>query len=81
VVKEEIKGGFDITLGGSIRAFCPYSQMGLRRVDDAAAEYIDKRMSFLITRFEENGRNIVVSARAILELERGKNYREALQEP
>ncbi len=79
VVKEEIKGGFDITLGGSIRAFCPYSQMGLRRVDDAAAEYIDKRMSFLITRFEENGRNIVVSARAILELEREK-LREALQE-
>jgi len=46
LVKEEIKGGFEITLGGSIRAFCPYSQMGLRRVEDAAAEYIEKRMSF-----------------------------------
>ena len=79
LVKEEIKGGFEITLGGSIRAFCPYSQMGLRRVEDAAAEYLDKRMQFLITRFEENGRNIVVSARELLELEREK-LRDSLKE-
>lgn len=79
LVKEEIKGGFNITLGGSIRAFCPYSQMGLRRVEDAATEYLDTRMNFLITRFEENGRNIVVSAREILEIEREK-LREKLQE-
>ncbi len=78
-VKEEIKGGFEITLGGSIRAFCPYSQMGLRRVEDAAAEYLDKQLNFLITRFEENGRNIVVSARAILEAER-EQLREELKE-
>jgi small subunit ribosomal protein S1 len=78
-VKEEIKGGFEITLGGSIRAFCPYSQMGLRRVEDAAAEYLEKKLNFLITRYEENGRNIVVSARAILEAER-EERREALKE-
>lgn len=78
-VKEEIKGGFEITLGGSIRAFCPYSQMGLRRVEDAAAEYLEKQLTFLITRFEENGRNIVVSARAILEMER-EEMREKLKE-
>jgi len=79
LVKEEIKGGFEITLGSSIRAFCPYSQMGLRRVEDAAAEYLEKRMHFLISRFEENGRNIVVSARELLELEREK-LRDALKE-
>lgn len=79
MVKEEIKGGFAITLGGSIRAFCPYSQMGLRRVEDAAAEYLDKRLNFLITRFEENGRNIVVSAKALLEEEREK-LRDTLKE-
>lgn len=78
-VNEEIKGGFAITLGGSIRAFCPYSQMGLRRVEDAAAEYLEKQLTFLITRFEENGRNIVVSARAILEMER-EEKREKLKE-
>ncbi len=78
-VTEEIKGGFRITLGGSIRAFCPYSQMGLRRVEDATTEYLEKQMQFLITRFEENGRNIVVSARAILEQER-EEQKEKLKE-
>lgn len=78
LVKEEIKGGFDITLGGSVRAFCPYSQMGLHRVDDAGAEYTGRHMTFLITRFEENGRNIVVSARALLEQER-ERQKETLQ--
>ena len=75
-VKSEIKGGFEITLGGSVRAFCPYSQMGLRRVDNAAEEYLETHMSFLISRFEENGRNIVVSARAIQEAEREQRKEE-----
>ena len=75
-VKAEIKGGFEVTLPGSARAFCPYSQMGLRRVDDAAAAYLDTTMTFLITRFEENGRNLVVSARAILEEERERQKEE-----
>lgn len=70
MVKAEIKGGFEITLGGNVRAFCPFSQMGLRRVDDASASYLDTRMTFRITKFESNGKNIVVSARAIQEEER-----------
>ncbi len=78
-VKAEIKGGFEITLGGNIRCFCPYSQMGLRRVEDAAKEYLETHMKFLITRFEEGGRNLVLSARAILEAERAE-LREKLQE-
>lgn len=78
-VKAEIKGGFEITLGGNVRAFCPFSQMGMRRVEDAAKAYLDTHMKFLITRFEENGRNIVVSARAIQEAER-QEIREKLQE-
>lgn len=78
-VKAEIKGGFEITLGGNVRAFCPYSQMGLRRVEDAAAVYLDTHMTFLISRFEEQGRNLVVSARALQEQER-QQQKEALQE-
>ena len=78
-VKAEIKGGFEITLGGNVRAFCPFSQMGLRRVEDAATEYLEKHMTFLITRFEENGRNVVVSARAIQEQER-EEQKEKLKE-
>ncbi len=71
-VAGEIKGGFEITLSGNIRGFCPYSQMGLRRVEDPAATYVDKHMAFRITTFEEGGRNLVLSARAILEEEREK---------
>ena len=78
-VKAEIKGGFEITLGGNVRAFCPYSQMGLRRVEDAAREYLETHMKFLITRFEEGGRNLVLSARAIQEAERAE-LREKLKE-
>ncbi len=76
LVKEEIKGGFEITLAGNIRAFCPYSQMGLRRVEDAAATYLGIHMPFRITRYDENGRNIVVSARAILMEERQRQKEE-----
>jgi len=78
-VKAEIKGGFEITLGGNVRGFCPYSQMGLRRVEDAAGEYVETHMKFLISRFEEGGRNLVLSARAIQEAERAE-LREKLQE-
>lgn len=78
-VKAEIKGGFEITLGGNNRAFCPFSQMSLRRVEDPAAEYVGKSMVFLITRLEENGRNIVVSGRAVEEEARAE-LREKLVE-
>ena len=36
-VEKEIKGGFEIKLAGTSRAFCPYSQFDLRRVQDPAA--------------------------------------------
>ncbi|SHH72071.1 30S ribosomal protein S1 [Desulfofustis glycolicus] len=78
-VKAEIKGGFEVTVSSSVRAFCPYSQIGLRRVDDPAAEYLGKQLEFLITRFEAGGRNIVVSARALQEEER-RIKREELQQ-
>jgi small subunit ribosomal protein S1 len=78
-VKAEIKGGFEITLGGNIRGFCPFSQMGLRRVEDAAKEYLESHMKFQITKFEENGRNIVLSARAIQEAERAQQREKLVQ--
>lgn len=77
-VKKEIKGGFEITVTGNVRAFCPYSQMELQRIADPA-EYIDKHLLFKITQFEEGGRNIVLSRRTILEEEREQKMQE-LQE-
>ena len=78
-VKAEIKGGFEITLSGNVRGFCPFSQMGLRRVENAAETYLDTHMSFLITKFEAGGRNIVLSARLLQEEER-RLKKEELQD-
>ena len=77
VVEKEVKGGFEVKVAGS-RAFCPFSQMGLRRVDDSAA-LIGTRMSFKINEYGENGRNIVLSHRALLE-EELQEQKDALKE-
>lgn len=77
-VEKEIKGGYEIRLAGGVRAFCPYSQMGLRRIDNPE-ELIGQSMSFRISQFSEQGRNIVVSHRDILEEER-RQQRDALQQ-
>lgn len=60
-----IKGGYEVTVGG-LRAFCPFSQMDLRRVE-SEQDYVGRVLQFRITRFAEGGRNIVLSRRALLE--------------
>ncbi len=67
-VAKEIKGGFEVKIAGTVRAFCPFSQMGMRR-EEPAADYVGKRLSFKISEYGENGRNIVVTRRPILEEE------------
>jgi len=69
LVEKEIKGGFQVRIAGNTRAFCPFSQMGLQRVDDSS-QYVGLRMSFLISEYGEEGRNVIISNRAILEAER-----------
>ena len=60
-----IKGGYEVTVGG-LRAFCPFSQMEIRRVA-TPEDYLGKVLEFRVTKFGENGRNIVLSRRQILE--------------
>lgn len=67
LVNKEIKGGYEITIG-TTRAFCPFSQIGLEREDPV--KYIGKKFNFKITEIGENGRNIILSNRIILEDER-----------
>lgn len=62
-VQKEIKGGYEIKIGES-RAFCPYSQMGLKRNTESES-WVGKHLTFLIQEYRENGRNILVSNRAI----------------
>jgi small subunit ribosomal protein S1 len=81
-VEKVIKGGFEIKIGGSVRAFCPFSQISLGRVEDND-QFVGKHLSFRITEYGENGRNIVVSQRALLEEERiqqRERIRETLSE-
>ncbi len=68
VISKEIKGGYEIMIGET-RAFCPYSQIALRRVDNPE-ELIGTKQSFRIIEFKENGRNILVSRKVIQEEER-----------
>ena len=65
-VEQEIKGGFEIRIARQ-RAFCPFSQIDILRTEPAV--HIGKVYAFRITEFKENGRNIVVSRRALLEHE------------
>jgi small subunit ribosomal protein S1 len=58
-VKAPCKGGFHVEIM-KLRAFCPISQMDMRYIEDPSV-YVGQTYPFLITRFEENGRNIVVS--------------------
>ncbi|MDA3812185.1 MAG: S1 RNA-binding domain-containing protein [Spirochaetaceae bacterium] len=67
VVEKEIKGGFEIKIGDT-RAFCPFSQIGLKRVEKAE-EYVGTKHTFKIIEYGENGRNILVSSRVLLEEE------------
>ena len=79
-VEKEIKGGFEVKVAGS-RAFCPYSQMALRRVEQPE-QFVGQHLAFRIAEFKENGRNIILSRRALLEEERQKQkevWRQSLE--
>jgi len=65
-VEKEIKGGFSIKISSSISGFCPYSQMDIKRID-AAADYLGRKMEFLVIEYGERGRNIILSRRPLLE--------------
>lgn len=77
-VEKEIKGGYEIKLPGNVRAFCPFSQLGLRR-QGSPEEALGETLSFRITQFGEQGRNIVVSHRVIVEEERRQQRAELMK--
>jgi len=76
-IEKETRGGYEVKLPGNVRAFCPFSQLGMRRQDDTA-DVIGTTRDFRITRFGEQGRNIVVSHRVILEEERRRQRAELM---
>ena len=62
------KGGFSIDLDGT-RAFCPFSQIDVRRADNPDI-FVGQTYPFKILELSEDGRNIVVSRRALLQADR-----------
>jgi len=76
-LEKEVKGGYEVKLPGGVRAFCPFSQLGLGR-QEVPGELAGRTLAFKISQFGERGRNLVVSHRAILEEER-RARREALR--
>jgi small subunit ribosomal protein S1 len=66
-VERSVKGGFEVRLG-SLRAFCPVSQIDTLRNTDPS-EHIGRVYSFRIIEYKEGGRNLILSRRAILEEE------------
>ena len=59
------KWGLGVDVRG-IRAFCPISQIDIKHTDDPQ-EYRGQTIEFRIIRFRDNGRNIVLSRRALME--------------
>lgn len=67
-VNEVCNGGFRIVVMGKT-AFCPISQLDSKPITDAK-EYVGRKYEFLITKYEEGGRNIVVSRRKLMDQQR-----------
>ncbi len=77
IVEKEVKGGLEVRIAGTYRAFCPFSQAGIPRGETAAA-LMGQRIPFIIIEYGERGRRLVVSRRRILEEEERKR-KEAIK--
>ena len=68
LVEKEVKGGYEVTVAGQ-RAFCPFSQIDRFRKE--ASEYVGRKFDFIVTEYskDDRGLNVVVSRRALLEVE------------
>ncbi|MCH5277544.1 MAG: 30S ribosomal protein S1 [Desulfovibrionaceae bacterium] len=75
-VSAQVKGGYSVDIMKR-RAFCPGSQIDLRPLADPES-VIGQTCTFLITRLENHGRNIVVSRRDVLERERAATLEQFL---
>lgn len=71
-IEKEVKGGFDVNLGGDIHAFLPISQSDSTKVEDPK-KLIGTVSKFYIERlYSDNKANVVVNRRKYLEEEMNK---------
>jgi len=69
-VERQVKGGYEVRIGRR-RAFCPISQIDLRGAEASAHE--GHVYQFRIIEYKEDGSNLVVSRRVLLEHEQRAN--------
>ena len=62
------KWGLGVTIEGDVRGFCPMSQVDTKFVENAE-EFRGQKLAFKIIEFRHQGRDIVVSRRALIEAE------------
>ncbi len=67
-VKQEIKGGFEVSVGG-VRCFCPFSQIDMKGRHEGDG-YPGRTFPFMILEYGEDGGKIVLSRRSLLEQEK-----------
>jgi small subunit ribosomal protein S1 len=77
-VVKQLKGGFEVSVG-KVRCFCPFSQIDLRGYRDAEA-YISETYPFKVLEYEQDGRNIILSRRTLLEEEQQARIEALKQE-
>ena len=70
-VTEAVNGGLRVNIQGKT-AFCPISQIDSKFVNDVS-EYVGRKFEFLITQYDPRGRNIVVSRRKLLDMQKAEN--------
>lgn len=72
-ISKAIKGGFEVTLTGGARAFCPFSHMGIRR-DANKEDYVGLTMNFYV--IEVKGRSATLSRKEIVAEEHAEIVKE-----
>ncbi|MFH2107221.1 MAG: S1 RNA-binding domain-containing protein [Chrysiogenia bacterium] len=76
-VKAVNKGGFEVQVMGQ-KAFCPISQIEKRFCQNPDV-HLDQTYSFLISQYEEDGRNIVIGRKELLQAEDREKARQLWQ--
>lgn len=79
LVEKEIKGGYEVTVAGQ-RCFCPFSQID--KFKKESSEYIGRKFDFLVSEYstDDRGLNVIVSRRALMEVEEAALKEALLQE-
>ena len=75
-ITQRVKGGFHVDLRG-LTAFLPGSQVDLRPVNSHDS-LVGKSFSFRVLKYDRRKNNVIVSRRALLEVERERMRKETL---